>query len=313
MTTYSNSMTRSIDEHSIATRVRMLRSEHIRTSRVPITIVLVEGEIVDPLIYQGLFDVTCCHIEPTFGKKNAIKVIAILIREKYVGVIAIVDDDFDALNGSKIKAENIVSTDTHDIENLIIVSPALDKYLLYLLPEDKRKYQTLFAKEIRKSIIEMGLPLGFIRWYYNLKDIQADFSAINFRCFVDVRNRKLNIQSAIREILTKNKDTGLQENDLLLHVRDNSKRNEWWLICQGHDLIKLLFLILPGMLVNYAPRDKRGQDKYFETIDPMINGENSIVKYLAMCYERSSFEKTEMYSWIVDWETRNSPYCIMGH
>lgn len=310
-----NSITSHIDEHSISTRVRQLRSEHLRTSRTPITIVLVEGEFIDPLIYQGLFDVTRCHIEPTFGKKNAVNAIAILIKSNFQGVIAIVDDDFDSINGSKIRTENIISTDTHDIENLILASPALEKYLLYLLPPDKHKFQPSFSKEVRDTIVNLCLPLGFMRWYFIVKNKPANFSTMDFRCFVDVRYRRINIQLAIRDVLAKNKDSGVQENDLENHVQENLKNNkyEWWLVCQGHDLIKILHLLLPSMLFTYAPRDQKDRDRFFDDRNPMINHENSIVKHLAMCYEKSNFESTIMYSCIVEWEKRNSPYCIMRH
>lgn len=308
-----NSITAHIDENSVATRVKQLRSEHKRTSRQPIAIVIVEGDVIDPLIYQGLFDTSHCQIVSAFGKQNALRSIAILTKEGFSGAIAIVDDDFDTLNGSKIQAENVVSTDTHDIENLIINSPALDKYLLYLMPQDKHKFHVQFTKETRQVVVSLSIPLGDLRWHFSRQQIKIDFSEINFRNFIDAKGRTINIRIVIREVLTKNKDCPLKEEEIHAHIQEKLKadKNHWWLVCQGHDLVKVLCILLPTLLAAYAPKDKAEQKKFFESIQEMIETENKIIKHLAMCYEKSEFEKTVMYSRIAQWENKNAPFSLM--
>ncbi len=309
----SNSITIHIDEYSVAARVRQLRSEHKRTSRQPITFVIVEGEIIDPLIYHGLFNNSRCHIVPAFGKKNAVNTIAILEKESFQGVIAIVDDDYDTLNQSRIEAPNIVPTDTHDVECLIIKSPALEKLLLHLLPPDKRNFQDHLAKDVRKHIIELATPLGYIRWHFSATNKQGDFSEINFVNFIDVKRRQCNINGNVKEVLSKNKDCGVSEDDLLLFIREKIEdgKDVWWLVCQGHDLIRVLAMLLPAELYVYAPRDKTEQRRYFESIQPIVETDKNIVQHLAMCYEKAEFVKTDMYARIIDWESKNPPYIIM--
>lgn len=313
MSFHSNSITEHIDEHSVSNRIRFIRRDHLRASRTTITIVVVEGDGADPLIYQGLFNNSNCHIVPASGKKNAISAVSMLKSEGFPGILAIVDDDFDTLNNSKIQHKNIIPTDTHDAECLVINSPALEKFLLHLLPKDKQNFQEYLAKDIRKTIVQLAIPLGYIRWHFSTKDTPVSFSDINFRNFIDIRKRQCSIVSNVREVLSKNGDSSVSEDELVLHVQEKIKndKSEWWLVCQGHDLVKVLFLLLSATLSVYAPKDKFEQKKYFDSIQPMIETENKIVKYLAMCYEKTEFEKTVMYSRIVDWEKENTPYVIM--
>jgi len=313
MSPQTNSITRHIDEHSVATRVRQLRSEHRRAFQYPITIVIVEGAIIDPLIYQSLFDVSRCHIEPAYGKRNAIRAIGILIQDNFQGVFAIVDDDFDLLDGANIQGDNLISTDKHDIETLIIASPALEKMLLFLMPADKRRFQANFVKDVRETMINLCLPLGYLRWLLHNQNPPVDFSQINLRNFIDTKGLKIDITLTVREVLSKNKDCGKPEGDLCKELQQYlaERKDDWSLVCQGHDLVRILCLILPTLLSTYAPYAKEERDAFFEGLPPTIGNETNATKHLAMCYEKADFEKTAMYVKIRQWESNNQPYIVI--
>jgi hypothetical protein len=276
--------------------------------------VLVEGDALDPIVYQSLFNPSLCHIEPTFGKKNAINTVALLSKGGFDGVIAIVDDDYDTLNGVSATYENVFPTDTHDVETMIISSSAFKKYTLYLLPTSQHKYQEQFAKELIETAIRLCLPLGFIRWYFSRKNISSDFSSINFRNFIDVRNKSININHAINEVVSKNKDAIPYKDELLSEVQKHLKIGgfDHWLVCQGHDLVKVMYLILNGSLSMYAPKDKLEREKYFKSIEPLSGNEILVIKHLAMCYEKEEFRSTKIYSLIIGWEKKNPPYRVVN-
>jgi hypothetical protein len=312
MSPSQNSITRHIDEHSIATRVRQLRSEHNRAYQRPITIVIVEGDI-DSLFYQSLFDISHCHIEPAYRKNNAIRALGILKHDNFQGVIAIVDDDFDKLNGTVIQENNLVATDAHDLENLIIASNALDKMLLFVLPTEKRRFHSNFVGELRKKMILLCLPLGYLRWLLYNQNPPIDFSQINFRNFIDKRNMRINIPLAVKEVLSKNHDCKKSEGDIYSELQNvvATRKDDWWYVCQGHDLVKILCLILPRILYTYAPNTKEERDVFFNGLIPIIGNEANITKHLAMCYEKVDFEKTSMHAQIRRWENKNQPYLVL--
>lgn len=92
-----------ITPHTIANAVRMNRLQFSGS------FVIVEGD-KDARFYKNYFDPSRCHIEIAFGKENAIGAINILEGDGFEGVLAIVDTDFDFLEGRTYSSSNILST-----------------------------------------------------------------------------------------------------------------------------------------------------------------------------------------------------------
>lgn len=107
----------------IAGRVRQKRQVH-RTS----VFVIVEG-LDDKKFYLSFLDRERCRIEVAYGRPNVEAALAILEADCIPDVLAIVDSDFDILDGKPAASPNLFRTDTHDIETMMLVSPALDKLL----------------------------------------------------------------------------------------------------------------------------------------------------------------------------------------
>jgi hypothetical protein len=88
---------------------------------------LLEGD-TDIRLFSNLTDYAKCKLIPTFGKSNAIQTLIELEKREATGVLAIVDSDYWVLEGKKT-GNNLLLTDTHDIETMILLSPALEKVL----------------------------------------------------------------------------------------------------------------------------------------------------------------------------------------
>ena len=83
-----------IPGHRLANKIRMLRSQ--QTSAC----LILEGT-TDKKFYQNYgVDSQNCHIEIAGNKENAVQAIAVLDKDNFTGVLAIVDADFDRLEGS---------------------------------------------------------------------------------------------------------------------------------------------------------------------------------------------------------------------
>ena len=61
------------------------------------------------------------------SKQCAIEILEILEKSNFQRVLAIVDADFDRLENLANKRPNLLPTDTHDLETMLIKSPALEK------------------------------------------------------------------------------------------------------------------------------------------------------------------------------------------
>src|SRR5690349_14378530 len=132
MGTMTNSMKKYVDPAYIVTKAIFLISHQRSRGHKRITTVLVEGSY-DKKLYKLIANHSSCVFVTSDGKQNAIEALTLLLKQSPKGVIAIIDDDYDSLQGKSIDDENIIVSDTHDIETMIFASPALTKYLTLLL------------------------------------------------------------------------------------------------------------------------------------------------------------------------------------
>ena len=110
---------------------------HMRRSQFKGTFLIVEGD-TDQRFYGRFIDEELCQTVAANGKpsakQNAIRVIEILRNENFDGALAIVDADFSRLEGKEPDNDHIFMTDTHDLETIILKSPAYPKGLRRLHP-----------------------------------------------------------------------------------------------------------------------------------------------------------------------------------
>ncbi len=89
--------------------------------------VLVEGE-TDVRVYGRIFQNNEYRTVVSNGKDNAIQALMLLEKEGAKDVFAIADADFDRLNSKDYEDHNIFLTDYHDLESMILNSPAFEKF-----------------------------------------------------------------------------------------------------------------------------------------------------------------------------------------
>jgi hypothetical protein len=102
-----------LNVHDIANTVRMTRSLHKGAFLV------VEGD-TDARVYKRFVDDSRCKVIPAHNKDNAVEILEILEKDRFPGVLVIVDADFWHLEGIKPESLNLLLTDTHDLETMII-------------------------------------------------------------------------------------------------------------------------------------------------------------------------------------------------
>ena len=89
---------------------------------------LVEGPS-DKSTFRNLTDPALCQIVIAHGWENAQSAAAILEHEGFPGVLTVLDADFRRLENMAPPSENILLTDFHDFECMMVASPALAKLL----------------------------------------------------------------------------------------------------------------------------------------------------------------------------------------
>lgn len=276
----------------IANNIRMIRSSHRGV------IVIVEGN-TDMRVYERLIDNAQCNFVPMNGKKIAIDVLKILERDNFEGFLTIVDADFCRLDNIKPNSINLLLTDNHDLETMILSSNAIDEFISEFGSESE-------IKKIGNSIIDLlmdcALPIGFFRWISSpaKDDLSLKFKGMNYDTFIDVKNLKVSTNNLIYEVKTNSDDFLIDDKEIKRKIESLIKEKDHydpWQVCSGHDMVQILTIGLANIF-GYSES---------KNIDVGV-----VDKTLRLTYKLSHFNKTHLYDAIKDWEKNNEPYKILA-
>jgi hypothetical protein len=254
---------------------------------------LVEGA-EDQMFYSRFVDGACCRIEICYGKQNVLGVLAILERTGFAGVVAIVDADYVHAEQQASTSQNLVHTDLHDLETMLVCSSALDNILIEYGPHDEHAALTVQADAVRKIAIYIAARIGFLRWVSIRDDMGLDLSSVNM---VDVLadDGSLRWEALIMVTQTRSRKGVLQPD--LLHVRCEelaAASHPAEQICRGHDAC--------AVLAFYASR-------VWRTSHGTTAGD--IERGLRLAYKESDFVETKMFRQLKNWEESNPPFKVL--
>ena len=284
-------MTNNLKPDRIANRIRLLRTQSQYTG----SFLIAEGD-TDARVWKNLVDSTKCRVENAHNKNNAVAVLNILEKGKFAGVLAIVDADFDILEGSVPLSPNLLFTDTHDLETMLLKSPALDKVLLEHGSEDKIKS---FAKDIRQTLLESAKVIGYLRWASLKFDYSLKFEDLAFKKFVDDRTLILNQSELIKTVKNNSQKQGLDEREIQQKMDSlTTTTQDMWYVCCGHDMIGILSIALCKALGSCNSKQ----------VEP-----NVLEKDLRLAYESAHFRLTKLYLAIQTWEQTNQPFEVLSN
>jgi len=272
----------------IANTVRLTRTLHTGT------IVITEGD-TDARVYKRLLSKTHCRIVPSNGKSIAIQV-ALILNGTFSGILTIVDSDFDRLDSIPPLTVNILYTDAHDLETMLLCSLSLGKVLDELVSHSK-------AKKLRKPIIDLAiqacLPLGYLRWLScpTKDNLNLRFSGILLTRFVRLPSFNTNIDLMIGEAIANTTGCTLD----LAMVKTNlqtlmGQHCDVWQVCSGHDLVEMIFV---GLKSHFGNRKTRRLT--LELFDSMLR----------VAYEKSYFRTTTLHQAIVTWQNSNPGFQVL--
>ncbi len=265
-----------------------------------LSFLIVEGD-TDNKFYASFVDKNRCQIIVAFNKSLVIQVISILERETFPGALAIVDADFDILESNPPSSSNVVLTDTHDLETMIIRSPAFEKVLGEFGSEEKiHQITQKIGKDIRTLLLECGTPLGYLRWVSLRENLSLAFEDLNFSKFISRDSLTIDRHELIQAVKNKSQRPDISEARLKASIQDlqNDAHNAWY-VCCGHDLIRILSRGLHGAF-------SRGKN------DTRDASPDILEISLRLAFEHSHFYKTHLYLSVQNWERANAPYVILA-
>ncbi len=259
------------------------------------SILLVEGR-TDKRVFTDIIDGDYCDIVYAVYKDKLLAALSILEKSGEKGVLGIVDADYWHVNqiSPQRYSNNLLTTDSHDIDTMILASQALEKML--------NEYATQFklqslGRPIREILLESGAVIGYIRWASRKYNLNIGFKFVKFYKFVDTKNLNVNTNRLYKELKTKSNNRNMNDAVVKKYINGLVKLNEdLWNICQGHDLVEILTIGLKEIFGNHAK----------DNLDSDI-----VSKNLRLAYNLSNFIDTKLYTSIKEWEEANSEFRIL--
>lgn len=268
----------------------------MRRSTFSGTFLLVEGSS-DKSFYERFVDRAICILVIISGnpsrKNRVIEVLGSLQKSNFHGILAIVDADFERLEGFLDDNPDLFRTDLHDLETMLINSPALEKVIAEFGSEDKI---TRFGQDIRTLILENGVIVGHLRWISRIDGLNLTFNGITFSSFINEKTMKIDQSKFIQEVINKSQAHSLNNKDLQQRINSQKDENhDPYQVCCGHDLVEILSLGFRKAIGSYQPSE----------VKPDI-----LERSLRLAYEEVYFYETNLYLSIRLWESNNQPFKV---
>lgn len=285
-------MSLSRSEVVIANEIRLKRSQHQGV------FVVVEGR-ADRLLYERFLDAQRCKFVTTDGKEKLSEVFRILDADRFTGVLGITDADFDRLEGILPDSPNIVRGDCHDVEALLIRSPALDRVLREFGSDKKiANFVTKGGMDIRHVLLTAASRIGCLRWHSLRVNLRLRFDGLQFSRFVDEGTLSVDTMRLIAAVKNLSQRPSLDNNELASVIGGiEAAKHDPWQLCNGHDLVSVLSIAL---------RKTIGSQSATAVAVEMLE------RALRLAFEAVDFAATELHAAIHQWEQANTPFRVLS-
>ena len=234
-----------------------------------------------------------CEIVIAKGKSNLVGAIEKLDSRQFPGILGVIDDDFDSLEQCQHCSVNLVATDAHDLECLLLRSQALESVLGELGdPVKIKRFEQRSGLSVRQGLWKNGIAFGRLRWLTKRQGWQLSIDRhVNVGRFVD-RDTWQPKETAMLETVAQ---TVALNTDEIRGFLDALPQADPWHVCQGHDLTEILRLGLQKVL---------GHLKTTHT-------KNDIASSLRLAFHGIHLAATQLCANIQQWERLNAPYRIL--
>ncbi|MEZ8414262.1 DUF4435 domain-containing protein [Vibrio splendidus] len=252
-------------------------------------ICLVEGDSDLKLFGKVAKSNDLCY-EPTNGRKELINVMTSISSDYSDKLFAICDADFNRLNNICLSNHNILMTDYHDSEMLILHSKAIHGFI----DEHVSKEFIEQSKEVLlRACLETAYQIGILRWYNESESVNLKFKGLNYSEFVQVEmfSFDLDLEKLIDTLIIRSKKLAqsITKEVILTKFLEYRERNACEKqVCCGHDVTNLLSIAL-----NRTDLSTVGNLSHL-----------GVESDLRLSYNQSDFNRTSLYTnLMVKWQS----------
>ena len=253
------------------------------------TILYVEGDD-DEFVYKQFICEQQCEIIVQDGDCRLVNAIKMHNQENRSGYVAIKDNHFDVLLEHPVP-KNILTTDGHDLEVMILRSKALENVIdVRLRGEDKEQQERVidFKSALRDRLFRLGSIIGYLRFKscinsWGITIVVGRFlQHLTTDCELAFRVAVKEFESCFSEVDTSQLDSEEFEKLYSRHPQH---------LCRGHDMVFIFSQIFKRMTKLYLKQE--------------YNPGNDLAERLLLTFNETHFRATQLYQQILDWQS----YC----
>ena len=257
------------------------------------TILYVEGDD-DEFVYRQFLCEARCEIVVQDGDNRLEDAIDWHNQNNRKGYLAIKDNHFDVLL-KRTLPKNILTTDGHDLEVMILSTKALERVIDVRLRGNERPERiTELISAIRDRLFRLGSLIGYFRlksccnqWKVKIKAYQF-LSQLSSDC-------ELSFADAVQVVSQSypNIDISVVDQEEFENLYKGHKQH----LCRGHDLVFILGQIFKRMTKMYL------QQEY--------NPGGELDDRLMIAFNDSHFCATQLCQKLLTWDTKNSKHQVL--
>ena len=256
-------------------------------------VLIVEGHD-DRRLMEKFVDTNHCNFEPLHSKCEVVKVMGFIDDSREKGVLAMIDADFDRIIDRFPTSRNIVSPDGHDIETMMIRSPAIENVWREYSSKCKLKS---FEGDPREAVENIAYQIGCLRLHSLRTDLNLRFNNMKVKEFVDEENFRMDRRSFVTHIKNRSQKHHIDDAGLLEAIEGvQAEGHQADQLSNGKDIVTIL---------------SHGFRKAFGTNDASEVLVTKIQATLRSGYHSSDFEKSKLYSDIRRWESQSGSFRIL--
>lgn len=257
---------------------------------------IVEGES-DEHFFENILDCSKCKVINLKGKSEVKKFINEQNISRKKGYLGVVDADFEHIDGYENPVDNVIITDVHDIEMLILSSNPSMRRIYSELTDNIiiDKFEERHSKSFLDCIMEVAYEIGLLKMIMKRPRYGVEMKGLIYSDIVD-DNFTVNIDMLINRVKKSHHFLNEIKNEIELVRQKEFDRCQ---VCCGHDVTSLL-------AVSFMDSEHEGlgygKKRYVSN--------QQIEEMLRVIYNFEHFLTTKMYSKILEWEKSNNVFIL---
>ncbi len=279
---------------SVMSNIRMYRKREPERA-----FLLVEGDS-DIGFYKNVIQKKSCRIISLSGKEKVEKAIRILNEQQVEGVIAVTDRDYDELLEQMVCEPNLYSTDTHDVETMILKSGAFDRFVNEFGDDDRvEAFERKKEKGILEEILDISSRIGTLR-FLNIKCKwgMAFRGAELGRCMTE--SLEFSTEAFLDTLLWQEEKRQMRREIKRDLEKELARGHDPWQVSRGHDMTQLISFFFSGKFaVSVGNARARGLSA------------KDVESALRLAYREEDFQQSALYQQMRQWQEANPVWIVL--